>query len=353
MWTFRTDCLEIDVFRLLDTASVLLTLLTNPSNISLLTSHLLSAPVIWAQPNGLRSVVHVLNLFSSAAARVNDQQNHALSSSFPYRSISGTLDRELWATATVKGANSKSPRWRHLCVLVGLQIGFAVKSEMSLSYSLRRELQSATVKAANLALGEMDSSDVLAADSISLLISYVFDTLNDMDKLAINFDHLLPVLYRGPLMSREGLYWGYFLSTIDAEVIQISDSTFEWSASSSTHAQCQRMATGPFISALGPLSRLLAFATEHTHNVELIHGMVQEIATFSKSLCTQWRQNKFSEIDTSEESAFLTEETLKESLPTIWRILRSGLFAIVVALRSILGRVLHDPRLSVAGSKCA
>ena len=266
-------------------------------------------------------------------------------------SISRSLTSEDWATAVVQGADSTSPRWRHLCALAGLLMGFSFKPERSSSSSLQRKLQIGTVKATNLALEEMDAGDGLAANSISIMISYVFDALNDAHKLAINHDLLLPNLYRGPLLSQEGLYWGYFLSAMDAEVIQTSAFIFDWSTKSSTFTKCQRMATGPLISSLGPLSRLLAFSVERTNSVDLLLTMVHDFASFTRSLRTQWRQNKISEIDISEESAFLTQETLKEAIPVLWQVLRSTLFVIVVTLRSLLSRVLYDARLSTAASK--
>lgn len=252
---------------------------------------------------------------------------------------------EEWAIAVVKGADDRSPRWRHLCVLAGLRIGFEGRGKRSVSDSLRRKLENATVKAVNLALQQGEVRDELAWNSIGVMLSHVFDLLSDTAKKDLNSDLLLPILVHAPFFSKDGLQYGYFISTIDSDVVQREGMQFDWSPKSSTYVQLQRMTTGPLIASLGSLSRLTAFCVENATNTDLLSTMITDLSAFTRSLCVQWRQNKLSEIDIAEELIYLGEEALKVTIPVLWGVLKSTMFAIVIILRSLLGRVLGDDRV--------
>ena len=251
----------------------------------------------------------------------------------------------------VKGADDRSPRWRHLCVLAGLLIGFEGRGEKTIPISLRRKLENATVKAVNLALHEGEASNELAGNSITMMLSHVFDLLSDSQKMKLNSDLLLPVLIHAPYFSKEGLQYGYFLSTIDSDVVQREGMKFDWSTKSSTYVRCQRMTAGPLIASLGSLSRLTAFCAENVPNADLLSAMITDLSAFTRSLCVQWRQNKLSEIDITEESIYLSEESLRNTIPLLWRVLKSTMFAVVIVLKSLLGRVLGDNRMPADGGK--
>ena len=234
-------------------------------------------------------------------------------------------------------------------MLVGLLIGF--EGQDKITTSLRRKLENATVKAVNLALNEGETANELAGNSVAIMLSHVFDLLSNLEKLNLDHDVLLPILYQPPLFSKDGLHSGYFLSSIDADILQRGGMKFDWSSKSSTYVQFQHLATGPLISSLGPLSRVMAFSVEHVQNVNLLSTMVNELSIFTRSLCVQWRQIKLSEIDITEEATFLSDETLRTTLPALWRVLKSSMFAIVIILKALLGRVLGDPRMPAAGGK--
>ena len=246
----------------------------------------------------------------------------------------------------MKGADERSPRWRHLCVLTGLLSGFSSQGKQIISRSLRRKLENATVKAANLALQEEAASNELAGNSISMMLSRVFDLLDLKEKMSLNGDLLLPFLIHAPFFSKEGLQYGYFLSTLDSDIIQREGMKFDWSPNSAAYLQCQRMATGPLITSLGALSRLTAFCVENVPNTDLLSPVITDLSAFTRSLCVQWRQNKLSEIDITEESIYLSEESLRITVPLLWRVFNSTMFSIVTILRSLLGRVLGDSSVS-------
>lgn len=323
--------------------------MSNPLNVTLLTSQLLSVHSIWQRPDGLRTTIRILSIFNSAARHlVQLEDSSELDRKFPAQR---GLAREEWAIAVVKGADDRSPRWRHLCVLAGLLIGFEGRGRKSISRSLRRKLENATVKAVNLALHEVEARNELAGNSIGIMLSHVFELLSDSEKMNLNNDLLLPILVHAPFFSKEGLQYGYFLSNIDSDVVQRGNMKFDWSEKSSTFIQCRRMTTGPLIASLGSLSRLTAFCVENILNADLLSTMIIDLSAFTRSLCVQWRQNKLSEIDITEESIYLSEESLGATIPLLWRVLKSTMFAVVIVLRSLLGRVLGDNRMPTEGDK--
>ena len=339
----------LTIHRLLSSATTLLTLLSNPLNVTLLTSQLLSAPTIWQRPDGLRTTIRILSIFNSAASHlIQSEDSPEVNRPFPRER---GLGREEWAIAVVKGADDRSPRWRHLCALAGLLTGFERRGKQSISKSLRRKLESATVTAGNLALQAGEASDELAGNSICVMLSHAFDVLSDSEKSNLNNNLLLPILTHAPFFSKEGLQYGYFLSTIDSDVVQTEAIKFDWSPKSTTYVSCQRMATGPLIASLASLSRLTAFSVENVRNTDLLSGMIIDLSAFTRSLCVQWRQNKLSEIDVTEEPMYLSEESLKTTVPLLWRVLKSTMFAVVIVLRSLLGRVLSDNLISADAGK--
>lgn len=102
----------------------------------------------------------------------------------------------------------------------------------------------------------------------------------------------------------------------------------------------------PLVSSMGPLSRLIAHAVENIRDPWLIQTMMDDLASFARALTTQWRQIKFSEIDPAEESTYLQEEALHKTLPLLWRLLKSALFATTIILRGVFNRTLRDGALA-------
>lgn len=321
-----------------------MTLLSNPLNTTVLTSQLLSAPAIWYRPDGIRTSLRILSIFNTASIRILEQQGAAPFSG-GYRA-GRDISKEDWVKAVVKGADDRSPRWRHVLVLGGLLSGFESENREGLPTALRRTLEGAIVKAANLALEESGPNRGLDTSSLAMVLSYIFDLLSAVERAQIKYDLLLPVLCEACFFSKDGLHWGYFLGTMDADVVQSEGSRFNWSTRSSTYFQLQRISSGSLVASLGSLSRLTAFSIEMVRSVDLLAVFIDDLSAFTRSLCVQWRQNKLSEIDATDETAFLSEEALRTSLPLLWQVLKTTTFTIIICLRALLGRVLGDRSMS-------
>ena len=95
----------------------------------------------------------------------------------------------------------------------------------------------------------------------------------------------------------------------------------------------------------------MAHSVEHVKDPWLIQTMMDDLASFSRALMTQWRQNKLSGIDASEEPLYLDDEARTRTIPSLWKLLKAALFATTIVLRGVMGRVLGDSTLAADGGK--
>ena len=122
--------------------------------------------------------------------------------------------------------------------------------------------------------------------------------------------------------------------------------SYDPQAKSPTFIQLQQMASRPLFAKMGPLSRLMAHAVSQARDPLLVQAVVDQLDMFARTLCIQWRRNKLSEIDASEESVFLGEESLRNTIPLLWKVLKMALFGSVTVLRSTMERSLGDKQLA-------
>ena len=336
--------------RLLGTASSLLTTLKNPLNVTLLTSQLLSAPAIWANVEDLRVCMRCLSVFHSAAEALvqhgNALRDKTADREFSKLQLERTLPKDDWIRAAVSGTDEHSPRWRHVLVIAGLLLGFGPPEDENLSRSMRSTLENALITATNLALEDLLEDEELAQQTLTLVLNHCFPILSDFERSRLDYCSLLPVMMRAALHSSEGLRSGYFLGTIDVDVHPTPKSKLHWDEQSASHHLVQSMLSSPLISSLGPLSRLIGHTVEHVSDSGLVMAVLDDLETFSKTLLIQWRQNKLSGIDSSEEKLYLDEMTATVTNPSLWKLLQSTMFAAVIILRSAIGRVLGDASLA-------
>ncbi|KAI9843631.1 MAG: hypothetical protein M1837_006213 [Sclerophora amabilis] len=256
------------------------------------------------------------------------------------------LNREEWMKAVIKGADEKSPRWRHLLPIGGLLYGFEGEERQGLSRGPRLDLEGALIKATNLALSEIDNGGAEGGHCITLVLNHTFEVLSEGQRRAIDYDNVLPVLVGTALFSLEGFQSAYFLRAAEEDIVQSGLEKFTWSARSPSFIQMQKISSKPLIASMGPLSRLIAHSVEHVTDVGPMESALHDMTRFSQDVVAKWRQNKLSEIDVLEESLFLDEDALKATTPMLWQMLKKALFTTVIILRSIVARTLGDPALA-------
>lgn len=326
--------------RILDSATNLYTLLLNPSNVSLLTSQILSAPAIWRPPTLVQTAGRVINVFTSASIRLLQLQE--TSEPQGHLGIQRRLRMQDWTVAVIKGVSVASPRSRHALVFAGLLQGFESQGRQGISTGLHNNLQDALITAINLSLQE-DSQGTIATDpGLIFATSLVFEMLDSRHKTRLDYRRLLPALISVIFTSDEGLRQGYFLSSVDEDIVEGARQKFHWSIKSPSYRQLQFVASSPLVAGMGRVSRLAAFAIGQIKHMTVVTRLLEDLSEFSRSLSVQWRQNKLSEIDTSEEQDFLSDGTLRTPVPLLWRLLRDTMFAIVVILSSCTGYMMSS-----------
>ncbi|KAL8944645.1 MAG: hypothetical protein Q9216_000342 [Gyalolechia sp. 2 TL-2023] len=329
-----------DLSRLLESATNLFALLSNPSNISLLASQILSAPAIWNSADHVATAVRVIKFFTSASIRRLQHQPNPQDpvGSFTQKILSG----DDWIAAVIKGVDAGTSRSRQLLALTGLLQGCETEGRRGISTALHTKLQNSLVNTANLSLRSSSQGSDITDPGMVIAIGLVFGLLDRQAKLSLDHDLLLPMLISSVFYSDVGLRQGYFLSTIDTDIVEGARKKFNWSTNSHSYRQLQSVAAGPLVATLGRLSRLAASSIGQIKDMTILPRMLQDLSEFSRSLSIQWRQNKLSEIDVSEEMVFLSNETIRTPLPLLWRVLRTSMFAIIVMLTACMGRVLSD-----------
>ena len=227
-------------------------------------------------------------------------------------------------------------------MIAGLLLGFGGSSIDSISTSMRMKLENATVKAANLAIQESNCDGELGLHSTALILAHTFDLLSDGCKSDLEHHLILPIATRLAFSSKDGLHSGYLLSTMDADIVQVTTTKFDWPSTSGTFVQCERITNGPVLSGLGPLTRLMCLSIANVSNANILSAHIESLVSFTRSVLVQWQQNKLSEVDPAEEEEFLSEASLKHTLPVIWNFLRTAMFSVLILQRAVLSRVLED-----------
>ena len=324
---------------LLPTAAGLLTQLTNTLNITTLASQILRVPALWHQHIELAQCRTVFSLFYTSSLRITE------SSRAEARTSSGhapaPVSPEEWAKAVIQGADQDSPRWRHTLLIGGLLLGFGQQEQHILPATLRHRVESALVEAANLSMQDATSGETGRA-SIVFVLNNAFPLLSDFNRSQIQYQQLLPIMIATTFFSREGLQTAYFVGAMDRDVVPVQSKRFGWSASSATYHAVSDLQTKPLTASMGPLARLMSYAIDQVPDSGVVLGSLEELYRFSKALSVQWRQNKLSEIDRSEENIYLDSNTSSNTMPKLWLVLRTVLFTHIIVLRAILARTLSD-----------
>lgn len=234
---------KLTTYRILGTANSLLTTLGNPHNLSLLTSHLLTAPALWDRPDGVRTPLRLLSVFHSAVTTIINYHNDVRYGKAPKLEpgqvpTGGGLSLDDWIRAIVAGADDRSQRWKHLVVLGGLLIGVGSLEEQGMDLywasAMRKRVEGALVRAVNLALVEVrerSETDGLGGQTITLVLNHAFGCIADAERLQIDYDLLLPVLIGTAYYSNEGFQSAYFLGGLDLDVRVTQTGKLDWSVS--------------------------------------------------------------------------------------------------------------------------
>ncbi|KAK4040924.1 hypothetical protein C8A01DRAFT_35098 [Parachaetomium inaequale] len=328
--------------QLFGSTAALLANLSNPLNLSLLTSQLLIAPALWGRRDGMRTCYRIVSIFNTAAIHVRRNELESAKDKGQPRA-GGGLGSDAWAAAVLKGADDQSGRWQHLLVFSGVLMGMESGQRHSLSSSMRATVERAVVTATNLAVRSREPEPPAPSGPVALALNYAFPLLSESARAGLDCDALVPVATRA-MFGGDGLQDGLFLASIDQDVRQ-SEQKFMWSENAPSHLHLQQLEQRPLISGLGPLSTLLAHVVQHARDSSVVLQLQDDLVAFTARLLQHWQASKLSELDISEEDLFLTPETLQTTWPGLWQFLKKVMYAIVAVLQSIIARSLLDRHL--------
>ncbi|KAI5283070.1 hypothetical protein KEM54_002440, partial [Ascosphaera aggregata] len=361
-----------DFYGLLPRATGLLTVLSNPLNISLLSSHILSSPAIWSSSDlDLHACRRIINLYNSAAlhivqreAKEEEEEEKFKKTTRVHTPQSKPLKRDEWIEALISGVNGRVLPWRHLLLLGGLLIGMEGQYRQSLSMGMRRKLVVSLIETVQAAITDIHALTSLpsaaaaaaaavppppiAGHCIVMVLTYTWELLSDHEKQSFDPDVLLTMLFESAFMSEEGLEAGLFLNTVDKDMMVDSHGHLHWSAQSSSFERLRSVASRPLVASLGPLSKLMT----HCLGVcqpQLVSQSVDALLHFSNTLLAQWRQVRLAAVDRLEEEEVVDANALKTTVPVLRQIFKMAFFSTVISLRAVLGRVLDDRVLATDG----
>ena len=319
-------------------------MLSDPRNISQLTSQLLCAPAIWHVQDQSDTALRVLYLFDGAIARkIRQQGGKTLLNGSNSPSYLSTHD---WITAVNRGADKHSALWKHTLILGGLLRG--LKQDDCNTQRLRVDRERLTFELAskvNSCLRGSDVHDAVATTTITVVLCSIWNSVDHDLDTTIEYDLLLPLLFQETFFGKMGLHSGYFLSRIDNDIVQTTNKKLQWSPLSETFTRLRALSNSPLWLHIGPLSSLMAHSIARIRVVGLLKKLVEDLVMFSRSFNLQWRHNKLSEIDSSEETQCLTEQSLQETIPLLWHVMRTSTYAVIVILRSLMERTLFETSL--------
>lgn len=333
--------------QIIGTTTHLLTQLSNPLNLGVLTSQLLTAPAFWLRHNaGLPNALRIISIYNTAALRVREYEIELLEKrAMPAGREGGGLRCDEWARAVVKGADDRSSRWQHLLVLTGVLMGMEGNDRQSLSRSLRNTLEQAVVTAANLALQTHAEDGPVAEGAIVMCLNYSFPLLSDHYKMQLNCDLLLPMIVFA-IVGDEGFADGRFLLDISQNTTEtLGAGGLSWPVQSPSFHALTELDKRPVMSNMGPLARLAGFAAQHAGNTATVIQAQDDLVFFTHRVLDAWSKNRLSNVDPAMESTRLSAETLQHSWPTLWQVLRKLMFSVVAVLQAITSRSLVDPQM--------
>jgi hypothetical protein len=146
--SFQTSPSAEDAFRLLPSATGLLSRLSNPLNVTLLSSQMLENDILYPRPASLGQSRQIFSVFYTAALRFReDKATVETAHGHDLDQQHSNLPEVEWIKAVVKGAGEWSPRWRHTLMLAGLLVAYTGRDAVPLPSSLRQKLEGALIHA--------------------------------------------------------------------------------------------------------------------------------------------------------------------------------------------------------------
>ncbi|KAF3913628.1 hypothetical protein ABW21_db0202663 [Orbilia brochopaga] len=314
-----------NVRTLINNSAVTLSRLTNPLNVSLLTTQILAAPALWNAPDTLPVAQAVFDIFR-------------LSTLERARESSRALSLTEWIEAVIAGADARIPRWKHALVSAGVLAAFDA-ADARLPFTTRSNLEAHLLEVVNFHFEFLSAG--IESHACVLAISNTFRVLSEDSKYLIDYPALTGALLPAMFLSSDGYQTGDFLRQIDRSLPLGGASGSKLTVIPSF--SLSDFLARPFIRNMGVLARLAATSMTSSADVETINGALSVLATYSRSLVSIWRGTKLS---TLPDTATLSQDPAQTNPAQLWQVLKSSLFSAVVVLESIVRTLLQSHHLA-------
>ena len=107
------------------------------------------------------------------------------------------------------------------------------------------------------------------------------------------------------------------------------------------------MASSSLVSSMGPLATLISHSIESVEDAWLVRAVLEDVLRFTTILGQQWRINKLSAVEQSEEKIFINEDTFNGPLSSLWKLFKTAYFTVVVVLKGILACALNKKTMAI------
>ncbi|EPS38297.1 hypothetical protein H072_8007 [Dactylellina haptotyla CBS 200.50] len=309
---------------IVNNSAVTLSRLTNPLNVSLLTTQVLAAPVLWNGPDLLPACQAVFDIF-----RLSTQERARESS----RAISLTD----WIEAVINGADSRVPRWKHALASGGILAAFEA-NDARLPFTTRSNLEAHLLEVVNFHFEFLTSG--IETHSCVLAISNTYRVLTEDSKYLINYPALTGAILPAMFLSSEGYQTGDFLRQIDRGIPLPGKSS---KLPAVAPFSLKEFLARPFIMNMGGLAKLAAISMDSSADAETINGVLSVLATYSRSLVSIWLETQLS---TLPDNSVISYDPVQTNTAQLWHVLKASLFSAVVVLESVVRALLHSHQMS-------
>ncbi|KAF3915280.1 hypothetical protein AA313_de0201103 [Arthrobotrys entomopaga] len=296
---------------IVNNSAVTLSRLTNPLNVSLLTTQILAAPALWNSPDLVSVCQAVFDIFR-------------LSTGERVRESTRAISLNDWIEAVINGADSRVPRWKHALASGGILAAFDA-NDARLPFTTRSNLEAHLLEVVNLHFEFLTSG--IETQSCVLAISNTYRILSEDAKYMINYAALTGAVLPAMFLSSEGYQTGDFLRQIDRGI-----PSAKRPSKVTAPFSLKDFLARPFVRNMGGLAKLAATSMDSSANAETINGALSVLATYSRSLVSIWCETQLS---TLPDNAIISQDPVQTNTAQLWQLLKASLFSTVVVLEKV------------------
>lgn len=342
--------------KLLSQTQYLFQHLTNPLNITVLSQQFLKSPAIWDGPFDLALCLDVMSILNTACTKVVERYNEPSPTIPAIPTSLRTLSTKHWVEAVIKGADEKSPAWRHTLVFTGIVLSLQRNEERQNSY-LVQDVQQYLVQAAEKAIHTLHT-DTLTKAALMLAMSYTFERLPEHLKQSFSHNAWLQCGME-TLTGDFGFEMGRFIAFAAVDVFVQAQPNglvqLHWPENSPSYQNhVRQVATRPLVGNSGLFTKMLAYHIHHLLSPDTeLPRLIDALQIFAKETANNWASTPFSNVDHHNTDASMDAQTKSTTYASFTTLLKRVYFALMVVLEACVSRLLNSYGLTLTPALAA